>query len=407
MSRNKKSKLRVVSLFSGCGGLDLGFFGGFESHGVKLPRNQFEIVYANDFDKHAEEVYNRNSKKFFGGHPLDFGDIRKVKSELIPEFDVMLAGFPCQPFSNAGSRGSTEDSKGRGTLFYECERILKHALKTQKKKPVGFIFENVRGILSSRMPDGKPVVAEIADRMKRLGYSISVELINASDYGVPQNRLRVLIVGIRNDLGAFDFSALEQTALKVGLPGRHSSKESLTLGSILSDIPKNAPQYNLVWPYSSSDQRMVEMIGPCEAGKSFLPKFKRGTPLAKMDKKVLAGRSWKNIDVNDLPPRFRRIYDDPKRYHAPNFYRRFALGEICGTITASAQPANCGITHPYENRRMTVREIARIQSFPDDFDFSVSQVQGAYKVIGNAVPPVLAWVIARSFHDHVKTRMKK
>ena len=94
-----------------------------------------------------------------------------------------------------------------------------------------------------------------------------------------------------------------------------------------------------------------------------------------------------------LSPRFRKIYDDPKRYHAPKFFRRFALGEINGTITASAQPENCGITHPFENRRFSVREIARIQSFPDDFSFMSIPLQSRYKVIGNAVPPVLGWVM--------------
>ena len=95
-------------------------------------------------------------------------------------------------------------------------------------------------------------------------------------------------------------------------------------------------------------------------------------------------------------------FDNPKKYHAPNFYRRFALVEICGTITASAQPENCGITHPFENRRMSIREIARIQSFTDDFTFDTKTLPGAYKVIGNAVPPILGWVIARALQDHLQ-----
>ena len=88
------------------------------------------------------------------------------------------------------------------------------------------------------------------------------------------------------------------------------------------------------------------------------------------------------------------IADNPKKYHAPKFFRRFAFGEINGTITASAQPDKCGVTHPVENRRYSVRECARIQSFPDNYTFGAIPLQSRYKVIGNAVPPVLGWVLA-------------
>ena len=106
--------------------------------------------------------------------------------------------------------------------------------------------------------------------------------------------------------------------------------------------------------------------------------------------KKLVDHEYKELE------RFKKIADDPKRYHAPKFFRRFAFGEINGTITASAQPENCGITHPVENRRYSVRECARIQSFPDDYHFGNIPLQSQYKVIGNAVPPVLGWVIARA-----------
>ena len=118
-------------------------------------------------------------------------------------------------------------------------------------------------------------------------------------------------------------------------------------------------------------------------------------------------RSWKNIDPDILPKRFRKIHDNPKKYRAPNFYRRYALGEVNGTITASAQPENCGITHPRENRRYTVRESARIQSFPDEFDFNCEHPSSAYKVIGNAVPPVFAWVLAKALIKHLQENKKQ
>ena len=123
-----------------------------------------------------------------------------------------------------------------------------------------------------------------------------------------------------------------------------------------------------------------------------------------MIEQIPQGGSWKSIPYENLSPRFQKIRDDMKKYHAPNFYRRFSLDEINGTITASAQPENCGITHPTQNRRYTIREIARIQTFPDDFRFiddSLKDIVAMYKVIGNAVPVRLAKVIGTAIYDQV------
>jgi DNA (cytosine-5)-methyltransferase 1 len=141
---------------------------------------------------------------------------------------------------------------------------------------------------------------------------------------------------------------------------------------------------------------MVDNIGPCLAGKEDLKFFKDGFKIEDLPERFFEGRSWKNVPPELLSPRFRKIYDNPKKYHAPNFFRRFAFGEINGTITASSQPEKCGITHPVFNRRYTVREIARIQSFPDNYLFSSIPLQSRYKVIGNAVPPVMGWVVAKA-----------
>lgn len=400
-----RKNLRVISLFSGCGGLDLGFLGGFTFRKKFYTPNKFQILFSNDFDRDAQNVYRANVGRYFK-HDVDPTDIREVPANKIPEFDVLLAGFPCQPFSNAGTRGSTEDAKGRGTLFYECERILKFAIKKQETPPLAFVFENVRGILSSKMPDGTPVTLEIEKRMLKLGYRVSTKLVNSAEYGVPQNRYRVIMVGIRKELPEFDFSLLDTVVDQHELPRASSNPYELLLGSILSDIPKNSPQVNDVWSYSPSGQKMVDLIGPCAGDMSILKKFKRGLPLEKISESITVGRSWKNIDPSELSPRFKKIHDDPKKYHAPNFYRRFALGEICGTMTASAQPENCGITHPFLNRRFSIREAARIQSFPDDFDFTTNTVVGGYKVIGNAVPPVLGWVLAKALEKHLSSTRK-
>ena len=173
----------------------------------------------------------------------------------------------------------------------------------------------------------------------------------------------MILIGLRSDLGkVFEFPPVQE------------DKSQLTLRHIL-DVPKELPNQSY-WPYSPQAQSMIEQIPE--------------------------GGSWKSIPYENLSPRFKRIRDDMKRYHAPNFYRRFSRDEINGTITASAQPENCGITHPTENRRYTIREIARIQTFPDDFlfiDDSLKNIVAMYKVIGNAVPCHLAEVIAKAIME--------
>lgn len=326
---------RLVSLFSGCGGMDKGF----EMAG-------YHRVWANDFDKDAQAVFRLNLGE------IDDRDITKVPVDDIPDCDILTAGFPCQPFSNAGNRRGVYDQ--RGELYLECLRII------ESKKPKVVLFENVKGLLSSKHQSGKKLIDVIKEDLEALAYSVNYKVVNASDYGVPQNRERMILVAFRNDLGkTFVF------------PDAQKDKSKLTLRHILN-IPADVPNQKY-WAYSPQAQSMIEQIP--------------------------AGGSWKSIPYEKLSPRFQRIRDDMKRYHAPNFYRRFSLDEINGTITASAQPENCGITHPMENRRYTIREIARIQTFPDDFIFiddTQKDIVAMYKVIGNAVPCKLAEVIGRA-----------
>lgn len=325
---------RLVSLFSGCGGMDVGF----EQAG-------YNLVWANDFDKDAQAVFSLNLG------PIDGRDIRQVPVDEIPDCDILTAGFPCQPFSNAGNRRGVYDA--RGELYLECLRII------GSKKPKVVLFENVKGLLSSKHQSGKRLINVIKEDLEQLGYSVNYRVVNASDYGVPQNRERMILIAFRNDLG--------KTFL---FPEPYPDKSNLTLRHVIMDIPADVPN-QVYWPYSPQAQQMIEQIPE--------------------------GGSWKSIPYEKLSPRFQRIRDDMKRYHAPNFYRRFGLDEINGTITASAQPENCGITHPIENRRYTIREAARIQTFPDDFVFingSTKDIVAMYKVIGNAVPCKLANVMA-------------
>lgn len=393
-------KYRALSMFAGCGGLDLGLKGGFSFREYQLPKTNFEIVCAIDFDADAVGVYNAN-KNYFGRHECIQRDVKDISKEEIPDYDVLLAGFPCQPFSNAGNREGVNDKNGRGTLFYECERFLLSKKNANGGMPKAFVFENVRGIMSSRMPNGNTIPEEIKKRTKEIGYNCTYRLLKASNFGVPQNRLRCIMIGVREDLPEFDFAALDEIVTKYNLPNSKNDPYELYLGSILCDIPASASHINDVWQYSPSGQRMIEMIGPCKDGAEKLKSFKAKVALDRISSTITEGRSWKNIPPHKMTPRFRKIYENPEKYRAPNFYRRFALGEINGTITASGQPENSGITHPYEHRRFSVREIARIQSFPDDFVFPVRSISGAYKVIGNAIPPVFGWVIAKALEKHL------
>jgi len=395
--RIKSGNYKVLSLFSGCGGLDLGFQGGFEFKDKKYSKNKFSTVLANDINPAATLVYEKN-KKYFGRHNIIKEDIRNIPSEAIPEFDFLLAGFPCQPFSNAGNRKGIDDE--RGNLFEECERIIKDKIKIGKK-PMGFVFENVRGIMSSKMPDGTTIPEEIKSRMNALGYATTYKLIKASKYGVPSQRYRCIIIGVQKKYGEFDFNYLDKVIAKFKIPSEDSNKYELMVGTILCDIDSSIAHSKEFWKYSPSGQYMVDKIGPCFGDKKLLNKIKRKTPIEKLPEEIHKGRSWKNMDRADMSERFQKIHDNPKKYRAPNFYRRFSLTEINGTITASAQPEACGITHPLENRRYTIREIARIQSFPDDFIFPYTTIANAYRVIGNAVPPILGWVLARGISNYL------
>lgn len=233
--------------------------------------------------------------------------------------------------------------------------------------PRVIVFENVKGLLSTKYIDGRNLAEVIIgdlSTMNGIGYNVTYQLVNASDYGVPQNRQRVLFVGVRKDLGiTFEFPKTQ-------------NKEKMTLRHIL-DVPEGVAN-NVDWPLSPQALEMIQ----------YIPE----------------GGSWKDVPYEHLAPRFQRIRDNMKKYHSPNFYRRFSRDEICGTMTASAQPENCGIIHPTENRRYTVREAARIQTFPDDFYFLTDtprNITAMYKVIGNAVPVTLAYCIASEIMEQV------
>lgn len=332
--KDKKRKPTVMGLFAGCGGLDLGF---------KLAG--YDILYSNDFDQSLKETYEKNIG------PIEIKDIALVDKTRLPKVDIVLAGIPCQPFSNAGNRKSVNDS--RGTLFEHVMDIL-----NRENKPKIVLFENVRGFLSAKDNEGIKMPERMKMELEKVGYNFYYRLLNASDYGVPQNRYRVVMLGIRKDIDkGFAF------------PDPIADKSKLVVGEVLKKpLPKD--EETEVWELSPQSQKIILHIPE--------------------------GGSWKSVSAKFLPPRLLRIKDRIKEYHSPNFYRRFSRNEIMGTVTAAATPENSGIVHPIENRRYSVREIARFQSFPDDFKFIGASVSQKYKMIGNAVPVGLAKVVAET-----------
>jgi DNA (cytosine-5)-methyltransferase 1 len=220
----RKLNTRLISLFSGCGGMDLGF-----------KQAGFNIVWANDFDPDAQAVYSLNIGE------IDGRDILTVKEDEIPDGDIITAGFPCQPFSNAGNRKGVRDS--RGMLYKECLRII------EKKMPKVIVFENVKGLLSTKYIDGRHLIDVIIDdlsKMNGLGYEVTCKLLNASDYGVPQNRQRVFFVGVRRDLNiTYEFPQKQE-------------KKNLTLKHILN-IPPDVTD-NVDWALSPQALDMIRFI---------------------------------------------------------------------------------------------------------------------------------------------------
>lgn len=314
---NKTINPRVVSLFSGAGGLDLGF-----------KKAGFKIVWANDFDKDAVATYKENIDK-----KCVCGDISEIDVKDIPECDVIIGGFPCQGFSVANAKRSVLDERNK--LYLQYIRILK------AKKPKFFVAENVKGILS--LGHGAVIQAIVNDFFEA-GYNVKYKLLNAADYGVPQIRQRVIIVGVRKDLKV-EFDYPQPTHSK---DGENGLRKWVSVSEAFKDIP-------------DPDGSNANAVPNNEYSKYKL---------------LLNGYLGKR-PVNPNEP-------------APTVTAR---GDRKGGVVV--------LPHPNRKRRMTVRELATIQSFPLNFSFLGSRTD-CYRQIGNAVPVLLAEAIAKSLLVKVK-----
>lgn len=331
------SKPRLVSLFSGCGGMDLGFM-----------QAGYDIVWANDIDQDACETYRHNIGEIIEG------DVTGLPIPDLKDIDVLTSGFPCQPFSNAGSRKGVKDPRGK--LYENTIEFIKNL------KPKAVVFENVRGLLSTKV-DNLNLIDVLEASLRNMGYHVKHRLLNFSHFGVPQNRIRVVVIGVLNP----DY--LDNVFPEI------SVDKDLSLKATLAGLNKKHPNQDELMKLNPQALHYGAMIPP--------------------------GGSWKSIPYEALPERWKKIRDNMAKYHYPNFFRRYANHEISGTITAAFKPENAGVWHPLEKRIFSVREIARIQTFPDNFVFKGRTIRSKYQQIGNAVPPYMAFQIATQLKQYL------
>ena len=338
--------MNVISLFSGCGGLDLGF----EKAGFKVP-------VANEFDSTIYETFKIN-------HPqthLIEGDVRKVtKEDIAPylngEVDGIIGGPPCQSWSEAGSLRGIEDE--RGQLFFDYIRILKEF------KPKFFLAENVSGMLANRHSEA---VKNIMKLFEEAGYDVTMTLVNAKDYGVAEERKRVFYIGFRNDLNInFVFPKGSTT----------DDDKKLTLRDIIWDLQDTAV------PSAEKNKHNPSAINNKEYYTgAYSPIFMSRNRVKSWDEQAYTVQaSGRQCQLHPQAPKMEKYGKNDCRFVK-------------------------GKEHLY--RRMTIREVARVQGFPDSFQFVYKDTNTAYKMIGNAVPVNLAYEIALSIKEVLENEQQK
>ena len=396
---SKSKKLKVVGLFSGCGGLDLGFI-----------QAGFDVIWANDFNADAVKTYQKN----IGNHII-CGDITKIKSSEIPDnFDVLLGGFPCQGFSIANSKRNMDDK--RNFLYLEMLRIIKD------KKPKFFVAENVKGLLS--MEKGR-IIEMIVSDFKKIGYKVDYKVLKASDYGVPQNRERVVIIG--NRLG------LTNPFPKI-THGEKNEKLSpfVTVKEVVSHLSNKRISINpikvnkkLIFNHIARTNVQDEFWGRkhpvnqhdiCDYLRYW--RDKSGWSTKKVDEHFgyahTAGHWFRKDNNSGSIPNPKDWWELKKILKFDNKYDKAVTELVLKPITfeqslrinnwdkpSDTITATGPEIHPNRERRMSVRECAIIQSFPDDFIFEGSMAS-MYQQIGNAVPVLLANKIAKEIKSSLK-----
>lgn len=360
--------IKVVSIFSGGGGLDLGF----KSEG-------YDIIWAIDNNQNAVDTYKTN----IGNHII-CEDINSIDVKSIPQADVVIGGPPCQSFSLAGKR-HTEDA--RGQLVWKYIEIIKHL------QPKAFVFENVTGLLSARNSKKEKIIDKLTETFESIGYHLEKQIVNAADYGVPQRRRRVLLVGLKNNM-KFAFPLPTHSEDGKLLPKYVSVHEAL------GDLPAATANENEKIPYNiePSNGYQLMMRDSCTGvTEHVVPKMSQLDEF--IIKHVKPGGNYMDIPSTVDSKRIKRLQQSGG--HTTCYGRLFPDSPAYTINTYFNRPnVGCNIHYQYD-RLITIREALRLQSFPDNYVLVSSSKQGKSLIVGNAVPPLLAKMIARELKKHL------
>lgn len=330
--------MKIISLFSGCGGMDLGF-----------AQAGFDIIYANDIDKDAIETYEKNF-----GIKVDSRSITEIKPSEIPDADGIIGGPPCQSWSLAGALRGEEDPRGK--LFYDYVRIIR------EKKPKFFVAENVPGLVSKANINS---FRKILSLFSESGYSTYWKILDARDYCIAQERKRVFIVGFNKSLNVYyKFPDPICTKEGISIDGKVTKKWQ-TIRDAIGDLPEavpgkqnNKPNKNLEIP---NHEYMVGGFSPIYMSRN------RKKSWDEQSYTIQAGGRHAPLHPNSC--NMVKVGKD-KYVFTGNYYRR-----------------------------LSIREAARIQGFPDSFIFVYKNLADGYKLVGNAVPPPMAKAVAESIRE--------
>lgn len=332
--------MKVASFFCGIGGLDSGF------------SRHFDVVFATDVWDVAVGSYRANHLRT----ETLVADVRELKPSRVPAAEIYLGGFPCQGFSNAG--GTMKKKSEKVASGDDPRNLLAFAFLglIEANLPEVVVAENVKGLKSYAAPEGDLYIDRIVGRLEAAGYQVAWGVLDASLFGVPQKRERMILVASR--VG------------KIFPPTPSPGTVVSTIRDAIGDLPP-APdtdfhEDHVYTPWSDSDAAVID----------FVPE----------------GGSWKKVPDEKLPPRLRKIRADMRRYHSPDFYQRRGWDAVAGTMTATMNPTHSHSIHP-TGRRFTVLEARRFQTIPDDFKLT-GTVSERYRQVGNAVPFRLSAAVA-------------
>lgn len=333
--------MKICSFFAGAGGLDLGF-----------TKAGFDCVWANEYDREIWDTYEFNHP----GTVLDRRSITEIRSEEVPDCDGIIGGPPCQSWSEAGALRGIEDK--RGQLFFDFIRILRD------KQPKFFLAENVSGML---LPRHAKALENIKKMFAGAGYNLSFELLNAVDYGVPQDRKRVFFIGIREDLN-----------LRFSFPFPVNASEKKTLKDAIFDLKDNALPAK---PNNTTNGKACAVLNHEYMTGGFSSIFMSRNRVRGWDEPSFTIQAGgRHAPLHPQAPKMLFVEQD-KRIFVPGKEKLY--------------------------RRLSVREIARIQTFPDDFHFVYRGLAAGYKMIGNAVPVELAYHIAQKIKSDLERKQER